>query len=94
MMAWNNNDGTNPVLKGKRTPFTVAVSKDEGKTWESIKDIESDPDGWYCYTAMYFPDDAHILLGHCAGDQSEDKGLTVTHVTRLNKDWLYESNTK
>ena len=40
LMTWNNNykaarDG------GKRTPFNVAISRDEGKTWEKIKSVES-----------------------------------------------------
>lgn len=30
---------------GKRTPLSVAISRDDGCTWEKIKDIETDP-GW------------------------------------------------
>lgn len=91
MLAWNNNDGSNPDLKGKRTPFTVAVSKDEGKSWKYIKNVEEDPDGWYCYIAMYFPDEENVLLGYCAGNRPAGTGLSVTHVTRLTKDWLYQN---
>jgi len=69
-MVWNNNDGSNLALKGKRTPLTMAISKDEGKTWEYIKNIETDPDGWYCYMAIHFIR-KNILLGYCAGSQSK-----------------------
>ena len=31
---WNNNDGSDPKIKDKRTPLTVAISKDDGKTWQ------------------------------------------------------------
>lgn len=90
LLVWNNNDGSNPDLKGKRTPITTAISSDEGKTWKYIKNIEEDPDGWYCYIAIHFVDDENILLGYCAGNRPAGTGLSVTHVTRLTKDWLYQ----
>ena len=34
LLVWNNNDGSNPEIKGKRTPLTTAISKDEGKNLE------------------------------------------------------------
>jgi len=87
LLLWNNNyeegrDG------GKRTPYNLAISKDEGKTWQKIKTIESDPAGWYCYTAIEFVDD-HVLLGHCAGDTRTNNGLSTTQITRLNREWIY-----
>jgi hypothetical protein len=90
LMAWNNNDGTKEAIAGKRTPFNVAISKDEGKTWEHIQTVEDDPDGWYCYTAITFVDD-HVLLGHCAGNRAKKTGLSVTNITRLGLDWIYQS---
>ena len=91
LLLWNNNyeqgrDG------GKRTPYTMAISKDEGQSWEKIKAIESDPAGWYCYTAIEFVDD-HVLLGHCAGDTRTNNGLSTTHITRLSLDWIYQDPT-
>jgi hypothetical protein len=87
LLAWNNNyqkgrDG------GRRTPYNVAISKDEGKTWEKIKTVESDPMGWYCYTAIDFTGN-DVLLGHCAGDTRVNNGLSTTHITRLSLDWIY-----
>ncbi|MCK5456141.1 MAG: exo-alpha-sialidase, partial [Melioribacteraceae bacterium] len=87
MLVWNNN--YKPIHDGgKRTPYNLAISKDEGATWEKIKPIESDPNGWYCYTAIEFVGD-HVLLGHCAGDRSKNIGLATTQITRLNLDWVY-----
>ena len=88
LMVWNNNGGENPAMKGKRTPLTIAVSKDEGKTWEKVKNIEEDPDGWYCYTAIHFTG-KNVLLGHCAGNRPAGTGLAVTQVTRLSLKWIY-----
>ena len=92
LLVWNNNyessrDG------GYRTPYNLAISKDEGKSWEKIKAIESDPDGWYCYTAIEFMDD-HVLLGHCAGDRKGGHGLATTQITRLSLDWIYQNATE
>ena len=91
LLLWNNNyeegrDG------GKRTPYSLAISKNEGKTWEKIKTVESDPAGWYCYTAMSFTKD-HVLLGHCAGDTKTNNGLSTTQITRLSLDWIYKEAT-
>ncbi|NQU54753.1 MAG: exo-alpha-sialidase [Bacteroidetes bacterium] len=88
LLVWNNNfkegrDG------GKRTPYNMAISKDEGKTWIKTKTIESDPDGWYCYTAINFVDD-YVLLGHCAGNRKLFNGLETTQITRLHMDWIYD----
>ncbi len=49
--VWNNND---QGRKGKRTPLTMAVSKDNGKTWTGLYDIETNPEGSYCYTGILF----------------------------------------
>lgn len=88
IMVWNNNIGADPALKKHRTPLAVAVSKDEGKTWGSIKNIEEDPEGWYCYTALYFLDPENLILGHCAGNRTQGTGLMVTNLTSLNKEWI------
>jgi len=84
LLVWNNN-GTDQ----KRTPLNVAISKDEGKTWEHMKTVEDDPDGWYCYTAIHFTK-KEVLLGHCAGNRPKGTGLAVTQVTRLDLDWIYK----
>ncbi|MCK5701907.1 MAG: exo-alpha-sialidase, partial [Cyclobacteriaceae bacterium] len=91
LLIWNNN--YRPIYDGgNRTPFNLAISKDEGITWEKIKQIESDPNGWYCYTAIEFVGD-HVLLGHCAGDRSKNVGLATTNITRLNYNWIYSETT-
>jgi len=92
MLVWNNN--YNPIHDGggKRTPFNLAISKDEGVTWEKIKQIESDPNGWYCYTAIEFVRD-NVLLGHSAGDRSKNVTLGTTQITLLNLSWIYSEAT-
>ena len=80
---WNDNG-----LDNRRTPFNVAISKDGGTSWENVKVLEDDPDGWYAYTAIAFLDD-RVLLGHVAGDRNEGK-LSTTQITSFDLAWLYE----
>ena len=75
--------------RGKRTPYNVAVSRDEGRSWQHVKTLEDDPDGWYCYTAVEFVGD-HVLLAHCAGNRKTTGGLATTQITRFPLEWLYE----
>jgi hypothetical protein len=87
LLVWNNGD--DPLAAAKpigRRPLTAAISKDDGATWQHVQNLGSDPNGWYCYTAIEFVDD-HVLLAHC-----EFPGLNSLQVTRLHTRWLYESN--
>lgn len=89
LLVWNDHSAIPAALKGKRTPLSIAISKDEGKTWERTKKLYDDPNGWYCYIAIDVSGD-DVLLGHCAGD-SRKNGLTITDVMLLNLDWLYNA---
>ncbi len=86
LLLWNNGDDPLAELKpvGRR-PFTAAISKDDGKTWEHIQNVGTDPQGWYCYTAIAFVDE-HVLLAHC-----EYPGLNSLQITRIPIRWLYQS---
>lgn len=90
MLVWNDHAHSDPALKNKRTPLTAAISKDEGKTWESRKTLYSDSDGTYCYAAIDFVGD-RVLLGHCAGQHRGAAGLARTVITSFNVNWLYAS---
>ena len=84
LLVWNNNGASGPgYFKSKRSPLTVAVSRNEGKTWQKIKNIEDDPNGMFCYTAIHFTK-KHVLLGYGAG-----LGLQSSYIRRLSLDWLY-----
>ncbi len=88
LMVWNNNGGEDPQIKGKRTPLTLAISKDEGKSWGNIRNIEVNPNGWYCYTAIHFIR-KDVLLGYCAGDRTKGNGLASTQITKMSIRSIY-----
>jgi len=82
LAIFNDHSGRYPFTKGKRTPLVAAISSDGGQTWPQVKPIEEDPDGWYCYTAIHFTDDA-VLLAYCAGD-SKVGGLNRLRMRRIS----------
>jgi len=79
LAVWNDHRNIEPELRDKRTPLTAAVSTDGGTTWSGPLVIESDPDGWYCYTAIEFVGD-RVLLAHCAG-RTRQNGLNTLQIT-------------
>ncbi len=89
LLVWNDNHEPKVGMAGRRTPYNVAISTDEGKTWTGRRTLEADPDGWYCYTAIEFVGD-RVVLGHCAGNRPAGTGLSVTQITSFAIDWLYE----
>jgi sialidase-1 len=87
LLVWNNQANVPENPKGKRTPLSVAVSHDNGQSWQHAKDMETNPDGWYCYTAIEFVKDDYVLLGYCAGDKTIG-GLNRARITRIPVEWL------
>jgi hypothetical protein len=74
VMVWNNNGKSGPgYFKAKRTPLTIAISKDEDESWIYLKNIESNPSGMYCYTAIHRVKD-HVLLSY-VGKLDHEEGL-------------------
>ena len=82
LAIWNDNhDPDAGWSQGHRTPLTLATSTDGGATWSESITLEDDPNGWYCYTAITFLEDA-ALLAYCAGDRREN-ALGTLQVSRL-----------
>lgn len=88
VLVWNDHEKITPELRDKRTPLNVAISKDEGRTWQNTKILEDDPQGWYCYTAVEFVGD-QVLLGYCSTDATF-KHLRQTKLARFPVSWLYQ----
>lgn len=86
-LVWNNNGEKGPgYFKGKRNPFTVAISKDEGRTWQNIKNIEDDPDLAFCYGAIHFTEN-HVLIAYGVWT----KVYVDEYITRLSYEWIYDN---
>jgi sialidase-1 len=82
VMLWNDHAALPVAERKARTPLSLALSRDEGGTWSKPFPLESDPKGWYCYTAIEFVGD-HLLLAYVAGEQSPGKHLSASRVRRI-----------
>lgn len=90
LAIWNDHEFRQDRLKQgvawasyPRTPLTLAISRDEGRTWPIRRNLADDPKGWYCYFSVLERDDG-ILLGYCAFDN-----LRHSQVASVPFSWLY-----
>ena len=74
---------------GGRTPYVLAVSDDNGKTFSDPIIFEDDEDAGYCYCAIYFTDEK-MLLAYCAGGEKEQLCLAKTRLRGIPMDQLKE----
>ena len=70
-----------------RTPLTLAISSNEGKTWRKAKLLEDDPSRGFCYAAVHFTDDA-ALLAYCCGGRGSAV-LQDLCIRRVSLGWIY-----
>ena len=77
MCVWNDHTGAHPFPDpDARTPLCVAVSKDDGKTWEKSRAIETDRAERFAYASITFVGDRAILT-------YSTYGPGVGHLARL-----------
>lgn len=91
--VWNDYsrkpaDADSQSFAERREPFSVAWSKDDGRTWSPSRTIEADPPGvrpdlYCCYFAVREIDDA-LFVFHVHHD-----GLKLSHLTRVPLAWIY-----
>ena len=92
-MVWNDHAAIDASMRasetggGKRTPLTVAISRDDGKTWIRAHNLLDDPEGWYCYTAMHFTG-TRVLLAFIAGGHGLPR-LSRTSIAWFDVKQLY-----
>lgn len=72
LLVWNN---VSSKSNWPRTPLTVAISKDEGRSWGGFRDIGNRPDYDAAYPVVFFQDDEAV----------------VTYYTRRTKDRARDS---
>ncbi len=67
LLVWNDTYSAGAGHGGKRTPLTIAVSSDEGKTWRFKQNLETDQQSTYAYTSVAF---AHgrVLFSYYVGE--------------------------
>lgn len=69
LLIWNDTHVDGEGHGGKRTPLTVAISKDEGKTWTHKQNIEDSTAHTFAYISATF-DSGRVLLTYYVADDT------------------------
>jgi len=92
VLVWNDHRNRPPEERVARppirTPLALALSRDEGQTWETPWVLESGKENGYCYTALEVVG-PRLLLGYCA--HASRWGLSTTRVSWLDLEALLGS---
>lgn len=97
LLVWNHSF-YDPAYDhfGKRTPLATAVSRDDGRTWENIQYLETDPNWEFSNPAVNFTSDGQAIITYFASqmEQSEPPGklgrsAMTLKSARVSIDWFY-----
>jgi hypothetical protein len=98
LAIWNDHSGRFPLpppethaANWRRTPLVSAISRDDGRTWQHHRLLESDFEHGYCYTAIHFTGDA-VLLAYCAGGPDCGWVLSRARIRRVPVAWFYATS--
>ncbi|HTI52048.1 MAG TPA: sialidase family protein [Planctomycetaceae bacterium] len=95
LLVWNASryDPRHFSHFGKRTPLSVAVSRDDGKTWSAPRHIETDPNRAYSNPGSLFTRDGTLILNYwtCEYQPSGAMSNFPIHLKGaiVGEDWLY-----
>ncbi len=67
LIVWNNSP-VGPKHTHDRFPLTAAISKDEGRTWKNIRNLDATPGFAYAYTSITFLPAKEVLFTYYAAD--------------------------
>lgn len=86
MLIWNDNFEPGAGHSGKRTPLTVAISSDEGKTWKLKKNLEDNPNNTYSYISLMFYQ-GRAIMGYYVGDENR---VISSRFRSIPLSWIYQ----
>jgi len=97
VLAWNNSL-YDPKSRnghfGLRTPLTVAISRDGGRTWGNFKAVEAAPDYEYTNIGIAFTSQGKMVLSYMASRTRADGSFGRTAIDLRNAivplEWLYQ----
>lgn len=94
LMIWNNAP-YDPGFRshyGKRSPLAAAVSRDEGRTWEHVRDIEDDPSRAYSNPGCRFTSKGKAIVNYWTCEYLPDwamQDVIDLRVAVVDTDWCY-----
>jgi sialidase-1 len=98
MLVWNNSQ-YQPGFdhSGRRSPLTVAISRDEGQTWENHKNIETDRLYEFTNPMCYYTSQGKVIIVYFKSKMANPefpgkngRGCIPLKAVVADIDWLYE----
>lgn len=93
LIIWNNTfDAAFRSHYGKRSPLTAAVSRDHGKTWQHVRDIETDPTRAFSNPGCRFTRDGKAILNYWTCEYLPDwrmQDVIDLRVAVIDTAWFY-----
>jgi neutral ceramidase len=93
LLIWNH--GFDPAFRshyGRRSPLTAAVSRDHGRTWGRLRDIETDPRRAFSNPGCRFTRDGRAILNYWTCEYLPDwrmQDIIDLRVAILDTGWFY-----
>lgn len=97
LMVWNNSP-YDPAFRshfGKRSPLTAAVSQDEGRTWQQIRDIEDDPARAFSNPGCRFTRAGKAIVNYWTCEYLPDwrmQDVIDLRVALIDTEWFYKAS--
>lgn len=97
LMIWNNSE-YDPAFRshyGKRSPLTAAVSRDEGRTWEHVRDIEDDPTRAFSNPGCRFTRAGRAIVNYWTCEYRPDwamQDIIDLRVAIIDREWFFETD--
>ncbi|MFP6763400.1 MAG: sialidase family protein, partial [Planctomycetaceae bacterium] len=85
VLIWNDTYKPGTGHGGERTPLTAAISSDDGQTWKTVGNLESDPQKTFAYTSLTFVRDRAVMSYW----ESEQSGKYSCRFRSLPVSWFY-----
>lgn len=93
LLIWNHQyDPTFRSHYGKRSPLTSAISKDHGKTWQSLRDIETEPSRAFSNPGCRFTRDGKAIVNYWTCEYLPDwrmQDVIDLRVAVIDTAWFY-----
>lgn len=93
LMIWN--DSFDPAFRshyGKRSPLTAAISKDNGRTWQNLRNIETDPKRAFSNPGCRFTRDGKAIVNYWTCEYLPDwrmQDLIDLRAAVIDTSWFY-----
>ena len=86
VLIWNDTFVAGSGHGGKRTPLSLAISQDDGKSWRKVADLETSKTQTFAYTSLCFVQ-ARAVMSYYVRD--EETGQISSRFRSLPISWFY-----